>query len=414
MNKRKIDASIKKDFPFLQNNKETIFLNSSSSSLKLGIVINKMLEMYSKNESLVFRTTSMNTKDNLEILSETFNVVSNHINAPIEDVILTYGTTYSINRIAFKLINSLNDGDEIILGKMEHSANILTWKKIAKELNKKIVFKWYNLKNWEIDYLNLKELITDKTKIIAVAHVFNTVGTKNDLKKIREIIGNKVKLFVDGAQAIGHIPINVQEADVDYYVFGAHKCFGSFGIGFAYIKNLQSIEEPFQYGGGTDQNYSEDEVIYKTNKFKFLAGTIDLPGAYAFKYAIEYIESFGMEQIEEYNNSLKAYAEKKIGSLKKVNIINKNVKSSNLFFEIKGVSGEDVGYHLSKDNILLRTGSSCVKITYGDYQPYKAIRASFHIYNNKEDIDKLYESLKNGGDFLEALFNKRSPSEICK
>ncbi len=415
MGKRVIDSTVKNDFKFLRDNPEITYLNSSSTSLKLDSVVDKLVDVYMNRETTLGRSTIERGEVNKLEVEATFKAVAEHMNAPSEDILLTYGTTYSINRIAFKIINHLNDGDEIILGKMEHSANIITWRKIAEELNKDIKFSWYPLNDsFEIDYVKLKEMVTDKTKVIAVAHIFNTVGTKNDISKIREAVGNDVILFVDGAQAISHIKIDVTEGDVDYYVFGGHKGFAPYGVGFAYVKNLYDVEEPFQYGGGIDQNYSECEVIYKQGKQKYLAGTMDVPGVIAFKEAIDYIESFGIEQIEEYNYSLKKYAEEKILELGNVRVINEGLRSPNLFFEVKGVAGEDVGYHLGQHNISVRTGAACVKITNGTYEPYKAIRASFHIYNTKEDVDKLVEAISTGGDFLDALFNKRPPSEICK
>lgn len=412
MNLKKIDHNVKQDFSFFKNNPNLIYLNSSATSLKPDCVIDTMVNIYKENDTSFSRSNSSN---NREYVKKTFKVVANHLNASTEDLIINYGTTQAINSLAFKIINNLNDGDEIILGKLEHSSNVLPWIHIAKELNKKIIFKWYILKNWKIDLEHLETIISSKTKLIAISHIYNTVGTKNDLKKIREKIGKKIELFVDGAQAIGHIKIDLKESDVDYYVFGCHKAFGPYGLGFSYIKNLhKKILHPFFYGGGIAQTYDENSISYKEGKIKFMAGTIDIPSIISFQKSIEYIEKYGADQIEKYNNSLKKYAEEKLSSLKNVRIINKDIKSSNLFFEIKNIAGEDVGFHLINKGIILRTGSSCVKMNYGDYEAYKAIRVSFHIYNSIEDVDILYNEIKNGGDFLEALFNKKPPSEFCK
>ncbi len=415
MANRVIDDSIRNDFKLLRENKELTYLNSSSTSLKLDAVVNKLVEVYTERETTLGRSTTENGQINNKEVEETFRTVAQHMNAPSEDIMLTYGTTYGINRIAYKIILELKDGDEILLGEMEHSANIITWQKIAKELDKNITFKWYPMtKEFTVDYDKLKDEVNENTKVIAVAHVYNTVGTKNDLIRIREAVGDDVIIFVDGAQAISHTKIDVQEGNIDYYVFGGHKGFAPYGVGFAYVKDLYKVEEPFQYGGGIDQNYTKDEVIYKKGKSKYLAGTMDVPGVIAFKVAIDYIDSIGIEEIEKHNNSLKKYAEEKLLELlPKAKVINYGLESPNLFFEIDGVAGEDVGYHLGQDNISLRTGAACVKITNGSYKPYKAIRASFHIYNNKSDVDKLINSLAEGGDFLDALFNKRPPSEIC-
>lgn len=412
--KRVIDETIRNDFKFLRERKDIVYLNSSSTSLTLDSVVDKIVEVYQTRETTLARTSSEDGMINQRAVEDTFRTVAKHMNAPSQDILLTYGTTYAINRIAFKIINSLEDGDEILVGKMEHSANYLTWRKIAEELNKDIKFVWYPMNGWEVDYDKLKDVITDRTKVMAVAHVYNTVGAKNDLAKIRQALGNDIILFADGAQAIGHTRIDIERDGVDYYVFGAHKAFGSYGIGFAYIKDLYSLKDPLQFGGGMDIDYNEEEIVYRDGKSKFLAGTQDVPGVIAFKEAIDYIDSIGIDEIEKYNESLKLYAEEKLSQIDKVKIINKGLKSPNLFFEVEGVAGEDVAYHLGQQNISVRSGAACVRITNGAYEPYKAIRASFHIYNTKEEVDKLYEGIKSGGDFLGALFNKRPTSEICK
>ncbi len=415
MSKRYIDASVKDDFKFLRDNQNIVYLNSSSTSLKLDKVVDKLMDVYMNRETTLGRSTIETGDLNKKEVEESFKAVANHINAKSEDLMLIYGTTYGINRIAYKLLLELEDGDEIFLGEMEHSANIMPWIKIAEELGKKINFRWYPLTDkFEIDYDQLKGMITDRTKVFAAAHVFNTVGTKNDFEKVREAVGEDVIIFVDGAQAISHIKIDVTKGDIDYYVFGGHKGFAPYNIGFAYVKNLYGVREPYQYGGGTEINYTRDEIIYKEGKAKYLAGTMDVPAVIAFKTAIDYIEEFGLEQIEEYNNSLKKYAEERMKEIPSARVINEGLDSPNLFFEIKGVAGEDVGYHLGKHNISVRTGAACVRITNGSYEPYKAVRASFHIYNTKKDVDMLIETLKLGGDFLDALFNKRPPSEICE
>ncbi len=416
MTKRVIDSSVKNDFKFLRDNPQITYLNSGSTSLKLDKMVETMMDIYQNRETTIGRSSLETGVDNISEIEATFKAVAKHMNADSKDILLTYGTTYAINRLAFKIISKLNDGDEIILGEMEHSANTLTWRKIAEELNKDIKFVYYPITDkFEVDYDKLKEMINENTKLIAVAHVYNTVGTKNDLSKIREAVGPNVKIFIDGAQAISHVKIDVEQGNIDYYVFGGHKGFAPYNLGFAFIRNLYQMEDPLQFGGGMDQDYNKDEIIYKTGKQKFLAGTMDLPGIIAFKVAIDYIDSFGVEEIERHTNELKQYAEERMkAELPQARIINEGLKSSNLFFEIDKVAGEDVGYHLGKENISLRTGAACVKITNGSYEPYKAIRASFHVYNDKKDVDNLIEALKTGGDFLDALFNKRPPSEICK
>ncbi len=415
MKKDFILNDFKKDFPFFKKNKNYVYLNSSATSLKLSYVIDELNNIYSNYDLSTDRSNLFDKQNEIiDLYNSSIKKVANHINANIENVFPTYGTTDFLNKIIFKIISNLNDNDEIILGKLEHAANILPWINISKELNKKIIFKWYEIKDWKLDLDNLKKLITNKTKVISVAHVYNTTGAKNDLLKIREIVGEDIILVVDGAQAISHIKIDVKKDDVDYYIFGSHKAFGPYALGFAYIKDLNKIKTPWTYGGGNNVFYDENKTEYKDGKLKFIAGTKDIPGVIAFGKSIDYIDKIGINNIENYNNYLKKYAENKIGSLKNVIILNKGIKSSNLFFEVKNVPSEDVGYHLSQKKIILRTGSACVKLKNKFFNSSSSIRASFHIYNTTEDIDKLYDEIKNGGDFLGAFFDKRETSEFCK
>lgn len=419
MAKRAIDKSIKDDFKYFETNPEITYLNSGTTALKLTSMVEKMNEIYLTRENTYDRSLSNTAKMNADDLEATFETVARHINAPQEDLTIMTGTTHSINTLARRIISELNDGDEIFVGEMEHHANLIPWFKYAKELNKDIKFTYYPLTDdFQIDFDKLKTMVNENTKLMAVAHVFNTVGVTHDIKKIREAIGDNVKLFVDGAQAISHARIDILNTNPDYYVFGLHKGFGPFGTAIAYIKNLNDIEEPFWYGGGSDINYDKyGNVDFRNGRKRFMAGSLDLPGIIAMKVAIDYIDSIGIDEIVEHNYQLKKYAEERItAELPNIRIINKGLHSPNVFFEVKGVSGEDVAYHLIQNNIIVRHGSACVKITNGSYNYSKVVRASIHVYNNKEDIDKLVEALKSGGDFISALFGKRKDNddEGCK
>lgn len=406
--------NVKKNFKILRDNNGLIYLNSGASSLKPDIVIKKLSEVYENNITTIGKSFVHNEKnDILKEFSNSLDKISNFIGAPEKSVVPVSGTTDGLNKIATNIINSLNDGDEIILGRFEHSSNILPWVNIAKLVNKKIVFKWYEIKDFKIDVDHLKKIVTKKTQVISLAHTFNTFGTKNNIEEVRKVIGNKIKIVVDAAQSIGHTKIDVEKMDCDYLVFGAHKAFGPHGLGFVYIKDIDNQPHPFIYGGNMNKTYSEESIVFKRGINMFMGGTQDVPGVIAFGTSIDYMNRFGIDNIEKHNNELKKYAEKKLIKIPNINIINKDVMSPNLFFEIKGVSGEDVSYHLSLDKIIVRSGSSCVKIKNDIYKQHKAIRVSFHIYNDKNDIDKLYDSLLKGGDFLGSLFRKKSPSSTC-
>lgn len=413
MNNTKLGKERRNDFTLLRENNDFIYFNSGASSLKPDIVVNNLTKLY---KTITYMGRGFELSDdatNEELFFESLNKVSKHVNADKDSVIPTYGSTDFINKIALSTISKLNDGDEIILGDLEHSSNILPWINIAKFLNKRIIFKWYELKDWKIDLEHLKSIVSKKTKIMAFAHIYNTTGAKNDLRSIRDVVGKNVKLIVDGAQAIGHTKINVLEGNIDCYFFGAHKAFGTHNLGFAYLKDLNRIEEPFLYGGNMQKMYTRDSIEMKEGISKFIAGTQDVPGVISFGYAIDYINKLGIENIEKYNNNLQKYAINELKKVPKLRIINDGINSSNIFFEIKNIAGEDVAYHLSQKNIIVRSGANCVKMKNDLYSQTHSIRISLHFFNTKEEIDKLVETLMDGGDFIDALFHKKKPSKIC-
>ncbi len=415
MTKKVLGKERRQDFTLLRENPDFIYLNSGATSLKPDFVIDELTSLY-KGITYMGRGFDLaeGDKDNEDLFFEALHKVAMHINAEPKWVIPTYGSTDFLNKIALSILHELEDGDEIILGDLEHASNILPWVNIAKDLNKKIVFKWYKLKDWVVDYDHLKTLVTDKTKVMAVTHFYNTTGASNDLVEIRKAIGTNVKLVVDAAQAVGHTKVDVTEGDVDYYIFGGHKIFATHGIGMAYIKNLVDKERPFVYGGHMQKTYDRENIDFKPGRLKFIAGSQDVPGVIAFGKAIDYMEELGIDNIEEYNNELQAYAMQELKKVPKINIINEGVKGSNIFFEIKGVAGEDVAYHLFTKNIIVRSGSNCVKMQNDLYSQTQSIRVSLHFFNTKEEIDRLVQELIDGGDFINALFRKRKPSSICE
>lgn len=404
------------DFKLLRENSDFTYLNSGATSLKPDHIIDGLQSLYIDNPTYMGRGFDLTEaeKDNEELFFEALAKVAKHINANERTVIPTYGSTDFLNKVALNLLLDLEDGDEVILGDLEHASNILPWVNIAKDLKKNIVFKWYKLKDWVVDTEDLKSLVTDKTKVMAVAHFYNTTGAKNDLNAIREAIGPKVKLVVDAAQSVGHTRVDVTEGDCDFYIFGGHKIFATHGIGMAYIKDLLKHERPFSYGGHMQKTYDRDSIEYKPGRLKFIAGSQDVPGVITFGNAIDYIEELGIDNIEKYNLELQAYALQELAKVPKLRIINEGVESSNIFFEIKGVAGEDVAYHLYTKNIVIRAGANCVKMKNDIYSQVNALRVSLHFFNTKEDIDKLVKELIDGGDFIDALFRKRKPSKICE
>lgn len=410
----KLGKERRQDFTLLRENENFIYFNSGATALKPDFIVDKLASIY-RGITYMGRGFDLaaDDKDNEELFFESLSKVAKHINANEKWVIPTYGSTDFLNKVAVSLLLDLEDGDEVILGDLEHASNILPWINIAKDLKKNIIFKWYELKDWVVDVEHLKTLVSEKTKVMAVAHFYNTTGAENDLVAIREAIGPNVKLVVDAAQSVGHTKVDVTKGDVDYYIFGGHKIFATHGIGMAYIKNLLDKERPFVYGGHMQKAYTRDSIEFKPGRLKFIAGSQDVPGVLTFGKAIDYIESIGVNKIEEYTHELQAYAMEQLKKVPKLRIINEGVVSSNVFFEIKGIAGEDVAYHLYTKGIIIRSGANCVKMENNIYSQTQALRVSFHFFNTKEEIDIMVKELIDGGDFIDALFRKRKPSAIC-
>jgi cysteine desulfurase/selenocysteine lyase len=266
----------------------------------------------------------------------------------------------------------------------------------------------YKIKeNFEFDYDHLKTLLNNKTKIIAISHIFNSIGILNDLKKIKKIIGDNILLVADAAQSVGHIKIDVRDLNCDFLVFGGHKMFGPNGIGIIYGKEkLLKKLNLFNYGGGMFQYYDLNKFDYRKLPNKFYAGTPNISGIIGLAKAIDFINSIGIEKIRSHNEKLKFLLEEKLEKINDIIILNKNIKSSILLFKKKNIHSEDINYELQQNNIFVRSGFYCVnydnKLLNTKEQ---SIRVSFHYYNNENDLKKLVDVIKNGGDFLNGLFN---------
>lgn len=411
------NSTREKIFPFFKKRENIIYLDSAVTTIKPKIVINEIRNFYEDLSFSIDRTRNQLNNIVEEKFNNSIKEIANFINANENEIIPSSGTTDGINKICRSLKKEIKEGDEIIIGEFEHASNFLPWLKLANEKKAKIVFYKLN-DNFKIDLKHLSKIVNEKTKIISIAHKYNTFGSTNEIEKIRKIIGDKVYFIVDAAQSIGQIEIDIKKIDCDFLVFSGHKMFGPTGIGIIFGKEeiLKNIE-PFDYGGGMNVNYSLKEIILKDVPKKFYAGTPNVSGIIALGKAIEFIntELGGVKKIKDHNEKLKFYLEKKLLELENIEIINKNVESSICIFKVKNVSGEDVAFQLQKEKIFLRWGSLCVKTANKKiYNQEDLLRASFHIYNNESDIDKLISELKNGGDFLDGLFEKRKTNKLCK
>lgn len=330
------------------------------------------------------------------------------INSDSREVVFTSGTTNSINLVAFGYgVKYLKEGDEILLTQAEHASNVLPWFKVAEMTG--AVVKYIPLEaDGRLTAENLEKTITDKTKIVAVAHVTNVLGFIAPAKELAKIAHKHGAIFVlDGAQSVPHIKTDVKDMDVDFLAFSGHKLCGPTGIGVLYGKyELLDKMEPFMTGGGMNAKFDMcGDVGYLEPPLRFEAGTQNLAGILGLKPAIEYLESLGMENIEAYEHELKKYAVQKLQETGCVTIYNATSEGGIVTFNINDVFAQDGATYLNSKGIACRSGQHCAKILIDFLGTVATIRASFYFYTTKEDIDALVEAVKTAKEeYLNAYF----------
>lgn len=399
--------NIRNDFPALAqevHGRRLAYFDNGATTLKPRSVIEKLEEVYFGYNSNVHRgihTLSLRMTEEYEAARSR---VKQFINAGSErEIVFTSGTTASINTIAGSFSEGfLKEGDEIVLTAMEHHSNIVPWQLAAARKGAKIRVIPMN-DNGELELNSLDSLINEKTAILAINHVSNALGTINPVKHIIEKAHEKdVPVLVDGAQAIPHGGVDVQELDCDFYVFSGHKVYGPNGIGVLYGKEewLKKLP-PWQGGGDMVKSVSFEKTTYADLPLKFEAGTSNYPGAVGLATALDYVELLGLEKIAAREKELLDYATQKLGSKDGFRIYGQaKEKISIVSFGIEGVHEADAAMVLDKLGLALRTGSHCAEPVMRHFGIEGTIRASLVFYNTIEEIDRLAEGI----DRLKIMF----------
>jgi len=396
---------IKNDFPILSqqiNNKPLIYLDNASTTQKPTSVINKIADYYKNTNSNIHRGVHYLSQKSTEEYENSRIKVHKFIGSKsTKEIVFVRGTTEAINLVANSYVKPLlSKGDNIIISQMEHHANIVPWQMITKEKESEIKIIPMN-ENGELIIEKLEELIDKNTKFISVNHVSNTLGTINPIEKIIDIAhGNDIRIMIDGAQAVQHMRVNVNEMNADFYCFSGHKMYGPTGIGILYGKQeILEDMQPYQGGGDMIKSVTFEKTIYNDVPNRFEAGTPNIVGAIGLGEAIDFIEGVTIEKIEQLEMELLNYATKKISSIANVEIIgNPSKKASVISFVIDGVHPHDIGTIMDKLGIAIRAGHHCTQPIMDFYEIPATARASFAIYNTKEDIDKLVEAIEKTKD----------------
>ncbi|HOK37624.1 MAG: cysteine desulfurase [Bacteroidales bacterium] len=398
---KKIFEDIRKDFPILSRtiyNKPLVYFDNAATTQKPKIVIDTIAEFYSNYNANIHRGVHYLSDYSTQATEKAREVIKNFINASsVKEVILTKGTTESINLVAFSFGEAfINEGDEIIVSKMEHHSNFVPWQLLCQR--KKAVLKVLNFNS--IGELNIDELykqITVKTKIIAVTHVSNALGTINPIEKIIEIAHSRnVPVLIDGAQAIQHIKVDVQKLNCDFYVFSGHKIYGPTGTGVLYgKKDLLEKMPPYQGGGEMISKVTVEKTTFNVLPYKFEAGTPNYIDTIALAEAIKYIEKIGIDNIYNYETELLNYATERLKEFPEIKIIGQAPKKSAVIsFSVDNVHPSDIGILIDKMGIALRTGTHCAEPIMQEFNIPGTVRVSFAFYNTFKEIDLFIEALK--------------------
>jgi len=391
---------IRNDFPILKQNLYSgplVYLDNGATTQKPEQVINIVNEYYTKYNSNIHRGVHYLSEKMTQAYETARKTIKEFINAKSnKEIIFTSGTTESINLVAFSYGEAfISEGDEIIISEMEHHSNIVPWQMLCQR--KKAKLKILHLSHFgDLLLGELDTLLTEKTKLLALTHVSNTLGTINPIKDIIAKAHKKgIHVLIDGAQGIQHTKVDVQDLDADFYTFSGHKIYGPTGIGVLYgKKELLEKMPPYKGGGDMIKHVTLEKTEYNSLPFKYEAGTTNFIGAIGLDHAIRYVQNIGIENIEQYEKDLCKYAMDKIAKIEDVQLIGTSVnKSAIISFTIKNIHHFDAGMVLDKMNIAVRTGTHCTQPIMDYYNIDGTIRASLAFYNTEEEIDLLVDGI---------------------
>ena len=387
---------IRRDFPILSRDvrgKKLVYLDNAATSQKPRAVIDAISRYYEEGNANIHRGVHFLSEHATAEHERARRLVQKFINArDVNEIIFVRGTTEAINLVAQTYGRThVGAGDEVLITAMEHHSNIVPWQLLCEEKNAKLRVAPINDKG-ELVLSEFEKLLGPRTKIVAVAHVSNALGTVNPLARIVELAHRKgIPVLVDGAQAVPHMKVDIRALDCDFYAFSGHKMFGPLGIGVLYGKaDLLEEMPPYQGGGDMISSVTFEKTLYNKLPSKFEAGTPDIAEAIALGAAIEYLNSIGMDKIERYEHELVAYATEKLSAIAGVRLIGTAKERAGVVsFVIEGIHPHDVGTILDQEGIAVRTGHHCAQPIMQYFGIPATARASFAFYNTKQEIDAL-------------------------
>ena len=402
---------IKKDFPIFKN-RDIVYLDSGATAQKPQSVIDALNHFYDMNNANPHRgayTLSMDATHEYESNREK---IAKFMNARYpEEIIFSKNASESLNLVAYSYgMDNIKEGDEIVISIMEHHSNLVPWQKVAKTKGATLKYMYIN-DEFELTEEEIYSKITDKTKIVCITHVSNVLGTVNDVKKIIDYAHKKgAVVLVDASQSIPHMRVDVQELDADFVVFSGHKIMAPLGIGVLYGKReILNTMSPFLMGGDMIEYVYEQDTTYAPLPNKFEAGTQNAGGVVALGAAIDYIEKVGYDTIDKIEKEVVEYALEKLRKLDYVTLYvtpNKEHHQGVISFNLNGVHPHDVASILDNYGVCVRSGNHCAQPLLRYLGIDSTCRASFYLYNTKEDADRLVEAIEKAHQMFEKYMNK--------
>jgi cysteine desulfurase/selenocysteine lyase len=391
---------IREDFPILHQKvygKPLVYLDNAATTQKPQVVLEAINTYYKSQNANIHRGVHYLSDIATETYENTRRQIKNFLNAKsTNEIVFVRGTTEAINLVACSFGKKyIRQGDEIIISTMEHHSNIVPWQILCEEIGAKLRVIPIN-DDGELLLNEFENLLNDKTKLVSIVHVSNSLGTVNPVKTVIDLAHERnVPVLVDGAQAVPHKAIDVQELNCDFYVFSGHKVFGPTGVGVLYAKEsiLESMP-PYQGGGDMIKSVTFEKTIYNDLPHRFEAGTPNIAGVIGLGKALDYVSQIGYENIANYEQDLLKYATEALSAIKSLRIIGTaQEKAAVNSFVIEGVHPHDVGTVLDREGIAVRTGHHCTQPVMARFKVPATSRASLAFYNTEKEIDRLIEGI---------------------
>lgn len=395
----------REDFKTLDNN--LVYFDNGATTFKPKCVRNAIIKYYDEYTANAHRGDYKLSAMVDSLYEGTREKVRKFINAKeTSEIIFTSGTTNGMNMIVFGFFkNYLKKGDEVLITLSEHASNILPWFVLQQDIGIKVKYIELNDKH-EITIDNVKKAITDRTKVISLAHVTNVIGDERPIKEIAKVAhDSNILLVVDAAQSIAHDRVDVQDLDIDFMAFSGHKMYGPTGIGVLYGKfGLLDKMDPLNYGGGMNAMFTKEGYVeLREIPSRLEGGTPNIEGVIGLGEAITYIENIGLDKINEYEKKLRRYLIDRLNELDFIEVYNRDNDSNIVAFNIKGVFAQDTAVYLDKYNICVRAGNHCAKMIDNVFNVSNTVRISLSFYNTKEEIDLLINVLKNSANIWKEI-----------